>query len=143
MTGSTEAVGRYDQALDHLIRFQSEVADAAAAAVAADPGCVLAKVFCAYLALMSTEESATAGARDALDGLHAADMQTAMLPRERAHVAAAESWLNGDMARAGKLLGRISDEYPRALLPLAVGHRFEFFHGVGGMLRDRLCAAIR
>ena len=37
MTGSAEAVGRYDQAIDHLIRFQSDVVDAAAAAVAADP----------------------------------------------------------------------------------------------------------
>src|SRR5260370_29240107 len=113
MTGSTEAVGRYDQALDHLIRFQSEVADAAAAAVAADPGCVLAKVFCAYLALMSSEERATAGARDALDGLHAADMHTAMLPRERAHVAAAATWLTGGMPRPGGHRGATPSSQPR------------------------------
>ena len=69
LTGSAEAVTAYDQAIDHLIRFQSEVVDAAAAAVAADPGCVMARVFCAYLALMSTEEHAVAGAIDALEGL--------------------------------------------------------------------------
>src|SRR5260221_13132199 len=113
MTGSAEDVRKYDQAIDHLIRFQSEVVDAAAAAVAADPGCVLAKVFCAFLALMSTEESATAGARDALDGLHADDMQTAMLPRERAHVAAAQCWITGYMAGAGGMMRCSSVEYPR------------------------------
>ena len=52
--------------------------------MAADPGCVMARVFCAYLALMSTEEDAVADARDALGGLHAGDTAAAMLPRERA-----------------------------------------------------------
>jgi tetratricopeptide (TPR) repeat protein len=142
MTGSAEAGRRYDQAIDHLIRFQSEVVDVAAAAAAADPRCVLAKVSCAYLALMSTEESATAGARDALEGLHANDMQTAMLPRERAHVAAAECWISGDMAGAGEQLGRISVEYPRDLLALAVGHQIDFFTGDAVNLRDRIGRAI-
>ena len=44
MSGSAEPVSRYDQAIDHLIRFQSEVVDSASAAVAADSGCVLARV---------------------------------------------------------------------------------------------------
>src|SRR5215813_11161536 len=142
MTGSAEAVGRYDKAVDHLIRFQSEVVDAAAATVAADPGCVLARVFCAYLALMSTEESATAGARDALESLHADDLQTAMLPRERAHVAAAERWISGDMAGAGEQLGSISVEFPRDMLALAVGHQIDFFTGDAVNLRDRIGRAL-
>ena len=61
LTGSAEAASDYDRALDHLIRFQAEVTDAIAAAVAVDPTCVMANVFCAYLALMSTEEGAVAG----------------------------------------------------------------------------------
>ena len=82
LSGSAEAVSSYDRALDHLVRFQSEVVHTAAAAVAADPGCAMAKLFCAYLALMSTEESATAGAIDAVDGLRAGADD--LLPRERA-----------------------------------------------------------
>ncbi len=142
MTGSAEAVRKYDQAINHLIRFQSEVVEAAAAAVAADPGCVLAKVFCAFLALMSTEESDTAGACDALEGLRADDMQTVMLPRERSHLAAAERWINGDMAGAGELLGSISVEFPRDLLALSVGHQIDFFTGNAVNLRDRIGRAI-
>ncbi len=142
MTGSAEGAQRYDQAIDHLIRFQPEVVDAGAAAVAADQDCVLARVFCAYLALMSTEEGAVAEARDALGSLHARDLGAAMLPRERAHVAAAERWIDGDMAGAGDLLGAISVEYPRDLLALSVGHQIDFFTGDAVTLRDRIGRAI-
>ncbi len=142
MTGSAEAAQRYDQAIDHLIRFQPQVVDAGAAAVAVDQDCVLAKVFCAYLALMSTEESAVAEARDALSGLHADDAGAVLLPRERAHVAAAERWIDGDMSGAGDLLGAISVEYPRDLLALSVGHQIDFFTGDAVTLRDRIGRAI-
>jgi hypothetical protein len=142
MTGSGEAAQRYDRAIDHLIRFQPQVIDAGAAAVAVDQDCVLAKVFCAYLALMSTEEGAVAGARDALGGLHAGDAGAVLLPRERAHVAAAERWIDGDMSGAADLLGAISVEYPRDLLALSVGHQIDFFTGDAVTLRDRIGRAI-
>jgi len=142
MTGSAEAARRYDEGIDHLIRFHPEVSDAGTAAMAADPDCVMAKVFSAYLALMSTEEGAVADARDALGTLHAADMSVTMLPRERAHVAAAERWIDGDMIGAGNLLGDISVEYPRDLLALSVGHQIDFFTGDAVNLRDRIGRAL-
>lgn len=140
LTGAAEAVAAYDRALDHLIRFQPEVVDAAAAAVAADPDCVMANVLCAYLALMSTEESAIAGARQALDGVRAD--HAALIPRERAHLAAAERWVAGDMTGAGDMLSEISVEYPRDLLALAVGHQIDFFTGSAVSLRDRIGRAL-
>ena len=66
MTGAAEAVASYNRAVGHLIRFQPAVADAAAASVAVDPGCVMGRVLGAYLGLMSTEEGAVADARAAL-----------------------------------------------------------------------------
>ncbi len=140
LTGSPAAVAAYDRALDHLIRFQAEVVDAAAAAVATDPGCALANVFCAYLALMSTEESAVSGARDALANIRAD--RDDLLPRERAHLAAAQRWVAGDMTGAGELLSDISVAYPRDLLALAVGHQIDFFTGSAVNLRDRIGRAI-
>jgi hypothetical protein len=142
MTGSAEAAQRYDEAIDHLIRFHPEVVQAGTAAIAADPNCVMAKVFCTYLALMSTEEGAVAEARDALGGLHADDRSVTMLPRERAHVAAAERWLAGDMSSAGVMLGDISVEYPRDILALSVGHQIDFFTGDAVTLRDRIGRAL-
>ena len=141
LSGSAEAAVGYDRALDHLIRFQPEVVDAVAAAVATDPGCGLASVFGAYLALMSTEQGDVAGARDALGRVQAD--RAALLPREQAHLAAAERWLAGDMAGAGDLLGEISVEHPRDLLALAVGHQIDFFTGSAVNLRDRIGRALR
>ena len=140
LSGSAAAAIAYDRAIDHLIRFQAEVVDAAAEAVATDPGCALASLLGAYLALMSTEESAVAGARDALTNVRAG--RADLLPRERAHLAAVERWVAGDMAGAGELLGEVSVEYPRDLLALAVGHQIDFFTGSAVNLRDRIGRAL-
>ena len=140
LTGSAAAVTGYDQAIDDLIRFRPEVVDAAAAAVAADPGCAMAAVFSAYLALMSTEPGAVATARAALDGLRADP--AALLPRERAHLAAAARWVTGDMIGAGEALGEISVSYPGDLLALFTGHQIDFFTGNAVSLRDRIGRAL-
>jgi tetratricopeptide (TPR) repeat protein len=140
LTGSGEAVAAYDRAIEHLIRFQPAVADAAAESAAADPGCVMGRVFGAYLGLMSTEEGAVAGARAALGPADGDD--GALLPRERAHLAAARRWIAGDMAGAGALLGDISVRYPRDLLALFVGHQIDFFRGDAVNLRDRIGRAL-
>jgi hypothetical protein len=139
LTGSGEAVAAYDRALEHLIRFQPAVADAAAESVAADQGCVMGRVAGAYLGLMSTEEGAVAGARAALG---APDGEDRALPRERAHLAATRRWIAGDMAGAGALLGDITVRYPRDLLALFVGHQIDFFRGDAVNLRDRIGRAL-
>jgi hypothetical protein len=139
MTGSAEAVASYDRAVEHLIRFQSAVAQAAAESIAADPGCVMGRVLSAYLALMSTEEGAVA---DATAALGAPDREAGALPRERSHLAAARRWIAGDMAGAGALLGDITVRYPRDLLALFVGHQIDFFRGDAVNLRDRIGRAL-
>jgi hypothetical protein len=140
MTGSAETVALFDRAVDHLVRFQAEVVDAVAEAAGADPGCAMARVFGAYLALMSTEEGAVAAARDALGPAGADD--SPLLPRERAHLAAARRWAAGDMAGAGAMLAEISVQHPRDLLALAVGHQVDFFSGDAVTLRDRIGRAL-
>ncbi len=140
LTGSKEAAAAYDRAIDHLIRFQPQVTDVAAESVAADPGCVMGRVLGAYLGLMSTEEGGVAAARAALGPASSRD--SALLPRERAHLAAAEHWIAGDMAGAGALLGDISVRYPRDMLALGVGHQIDFFTGDAVNLRDRIGRAL-
>src|SRR5580693_6539402 len=139
MTGAAAAVASYDRAVDHLIRFQPAVGDAAGKSVAADPGCVMGRALGAYLALMSTEEGAVA---DATAALGAPDGEAGALPRERAHLAAARRWVAGDMAGAGALLGDTSVRYPRDLLALFVGHQIDFFRGDAVNLRDRIGRAL-
>jgi hypothetical protein len=135
------AVAAYDRAVRHLLRFQPEVLQEAASAAAG--GCVLGCLLGAYVGLMSTEAGAVAAAADAL-GPYAAPGadQSALHPRERAHLAAARSWIAGDMATAGTLLGSISISYPGDLLALAVGHQVDFFRGDAVNLRDRIGRAL-
>jgi hypothetical protein len=141
MSGSAAAVAAYDRAVDHLIRFQPEVVEVSALA-AEDRTCVLAGVFCAYLALMSTEAGAVAGAERALSAAPAAVSAGSLLPRERAHLAAARRWIAGDMAGAGALLAEISVRWPRDLLALFTGHQVDFFTGDAVNLRDRIGRAL-
>lgn len=141
LTGPAAAAAAYDRGIEHLIRFQPGVVDAAAESAAG--GCVMGRVLGAYLGLMSTEESAVSAAGDALGQYAAGDADEAALePRERAHLAAARRWISGDMAAAGALLGGISIEYPRDLLALSVGHQIDFFSGDSVSLRDRIGRAL-
>jgi len=141
LTGPAEAAAAYDRAVAQLIRFRPEVVEASAEAAAG--GCVMGSLLAAYLGLMSTEEGAVAAARDAL-GPYAARTadETALRPRERAHLAAARRWIAGDMGGAGALLSGISVEYPRDLLALSVGHQIDFFRGDAVNLRDRIGRAL-
>ena len=143
LTGSAEAVTACDRALAHLVRFQPEVITAISEAVTADPGCVMGRVFGAYLELMSTEARSVAAAREALGPLAADDSgDDGLLPRERAHLATARRWIGGDMTGAGALLGSISVRYPRDLLALFTGHQIDFFRGDAVTLRDRIGRAL-
>jgi hypothetical protein len=135
-SGSPEAVALFDRAMDHLIRFQIEVVEEAAKAVATDPSCVMGTLLRAYLSLMSTEAVNVKRAHDALTALSIAE--TDLLPRERAHLKAAYRWIAGDMTGAGASLDAISVEHPRDLLALAVGHQIDFFTGNARSLRDRI-----
>ncbi|MWA08871.1 tetratricopeptide repeat protein [Streptomyces sp. BA2] len=139
---SDEAARHYERALDALLFFRSEVADEAQAMVAASPDSAMAHVFGAYLGLLGTEEKDAAPARRSFSAFRSAIDPAELSPRETMHAAAAESWLDGDMLRAGEILGEISTEFPRDALALAVGHQIDFFTGDAQRLRDRIGGAL-
>ncbi|MFI8872893.1 tetratricopeptide repeat protein [Streptomyces sp. NPDC055243] len=139
---SGEAARHYERALDALLFFRAEVADEAQAMVAASPDSVMAHVFSAYLLLLGTEEKEAAKARRSFGAFRGAVDLAGLSPRERMHAAAAEAWLDGDMLRAGAILGEVSTEFPRDALALAVGHQIDFFTGDAQRLRDRVGGAL-
>ncbi|MEV5981152.1 tetratricopeptide repeat protein [Streptomyces sp. NPDC052114] len=137
-----EAVGHYEQALDHLLYFRAEVADASRQLLAAAPRSVMGHVLAAHLGLLGTEQKDAAAARDAFEHFKEQVRRGEMTPRERMHVAAATAWLCGDIHQAGRVLGEISVEYPHDVLALAVGHQIDFFTGDAPRLRDRVGGAL-
>ena len=141
LTGPAGSAAAYDRALAHLLRFQPEVVTTAAEAAGA--GCVMGNVLGAYLNLLSTEADSLTAARDALGRYAPPDAdESALRPRERAHLAVARRWIGGDLAGAGSALGTISIEYPRDLLALFAGHQVDFFRGDAVNLRDRIGRAL-
>ncbi|MEU4212452.1 tetratricopeptide repeat protein [Streptomyces sp. NPDC026206] len=137
-----DSVRHYENALDCLLFFREEVTVEVGAAVSAAPRSVMGNVFMAYLGLLGTEEKEAAGARKLFEefrrGVHLSDVT----PRERMHIDAASSWLDGDIHRAGRVLGEISVACPRDALALAVGHQVDFFTGNAVLLRDRIGGAL-
>ncbi|MGW6054906.1 tetratricopeptide repeat protein [Streptomyces sp. NPDC055189] len=137
-----EAARHYERALDALLFFRGEVADEAQAMVAASPDSAMAHVFGAYLGLLGTEEKEAAEARRSFGAFRGAVDLAGLSPREKMHAAAAEAWLDGDMLRAGEILGEVSTAFPRDALALAVGHQIDFFTGDARRLRDRIGGAL-
>ncbi|MEU6995370.1 tetratricopeptide repeat protein [Streptomyces sp. NPDC046465] len=137
-----DAVDHYEQALEHLLFFRAEVADASRQVLAAAPRSVMGNVLAAHLGLLGTEEKDAADARGAFERFNEHVHRGEMTPRERMHVAAATSWLRGDIHRAGRVLGEISVAYPHDVLALAVGHQIDFFTGDAPRLRDRVGGAL-
>ncbi|OKI00743.1 hypothetical protein A6A06_17540 [Streptomyces sp. CB02923] len=138
----TEAVSHYENALRELLLFRSEVAAESQAVLAAAPKSVMGNVLAAYLGLLGTEEKDATAAKAAFTRF--ADCMRAEKPtdRERMHLAAATSWLNGDIHRAGHVLGELTVAFPRDELALAVGHQIDFLTGDAPRLRDRVGGAL-
>ncbi|UNO38460.1 tetratricopeptide repeat protein [Streptomyces sp. MST-110588] len=138
-----QAVAHYENALDALLLFRGEVAAESRAVLDTSPRSVMGQALAAYLALLGTEEKDAVTFRDAFarfqDTVHPAAGAT---PRERMHLAAATSWLAGDLHRAGQVLGDITVEHPQDVLALAVGHQIDFFTGDAARLRDRVGGAL-
>jgi hypothetical protein len=132
MSGSPEAIAHYDRALSHLVRFQPEMVAEAESALQKDPGCVMARVFRAYIGAMSSEWPDTRAAAELLSGAAPTN------DRERLHLAAVAAWSGGDMHTAGRILDALLADHPRDLLALAVGHQVDFLTGDARNLRGRV-----
>ncbi|SDI43843.1 tetratricopeptide repeat protein [Nonomuraea jiangxiensis] len=143
MTGAGAAAAQhYDRAIDELLHFRVEVATETKAALAESPGFPMANVLSAYLGLLTTEADDARKARARFGAFRRGTDEHALLPRERAHVAAVQALLDGDFLTCGALLGEITVEHPRDALALAVGHQIDFFTGDARSLRDRIGGAL-
>ena len=118
-----------------------------------DPQAVIARVLSARPDFVAAHCLRAAGlvmaSRD--DALPALDetLRTARLhlarasERERAHLAAAQAWLDKDMKRSLRLYGEIAERDPKDTLALRVAQFGDLQWGRTDLLRERIAAALR
>ncbi|HVT68734.1 MAG TPA: tetratricopeptide repeat protein [Trebonia sp.] len=120
------AVAALDEAVHCLAGLEGDLV-----AAAARPVLVLGRCLAAYLDCYTGSRSGYAAARAVLDGTPAPSA-----PRERAHLAAARSWADGDLDAAARHLERALLRNPRDLLALKVAQDLYFMLGDRVNLRD-------
>lgn len=127
-----EGVRLLDRAVADLVRLTGDPLAAARAALDADDGLPLARVFVAYVHLYGTD---LGGARRAAAALDRLDF-SGLAPRERLHAEAARAWASGDWPAAARRLEDALLLDPRDLLALKVAQDLYFFLGDRLDLRD-------
>lgn len=139
LSGASNAgAAHYLRAVHELQCFIGDPVASADAAIAADPGFVMAHVFKGYLYGLSTDSEAMAVAR----ACHGAASALPATAREAAHVAALGALAQGGWHAAGGILEDLTIQHPLDGLALQAGHQIDFFTGNARMLRDRLARAL-
>jgi tetratricopeptide (TPR) repeat protein len=139
-TQSAVALAHYELALEQTHGYFGNPLATVDAALAEDPDFGMAHALKADLAVMSSEKGALELIRQGAAALERIGGRA--LPRERAHVAAARAWMEGDFDRSVNLYGAIAIEHPRDLLAIQAAHVMDFNLGDSLMLRDRIAQAL-
>ncbi len=139
---SAKALEYFDQAQDDFLYFRGALIENIDQSLTADPNFSLGHAFKAYVGVLGTEANDATDSRKIFESYIATADLTKLLEPERLHLEAAQILLEGDFLAAGKLLDKISKEYPRDLLALSVGHQIDFFTGNTTMLLSRIERAL-
>ena len=117
-TDSAEAVGLFDRAVEHFLKFHADTMALVNDALAADPGFVMAHCLKGYLML--------AGANPAHRRLIAASLAAAeagaavATQREQRHVAALAAWSQGALGAAFRIWAELLDDDPTDVLAVRI-----------------------
>jgi tetratricopeptide (TPR) repeat protein len=136
------ALTHLETALDGLLHFRGAISSEINSALALEPGFALAHAFDAYLAMLTLEADGAIRARKDFSKFLGSLQTSSLTERERLHVQAADTLLDGNFLGASAILETITYEHPRDLLALAVGHHIDFFTGATRLLRDRPAATL-
>jgi hypothetical protein len=139
-TDNRRAVEAMDRAGEALLGFRADPLAEIDAALAEQPDFAMGHAFRAGLMVMAAERPAAA---EGLASVAAGEQLRHATERERAHLAAARAWCEGELALAQRRYGEIVAHYPRDLVALQVAHAIDFFLGDAPALRDRPSAALR
>ena len=137
---SRGALARYERAAEAFLGFSASAWDLADAAVEADPGFVMGHCQKAGLRAVAMEKSFEPQVRPAVEA--AERLAARANERERAHVAALRSFVDGEWREALRRYGSLLVEHPRDTLALQIAHSLDFYLGQSQMLRDRIARVL-
>jgi hypothetical protein len=141
-SGAAPSIAAYEQALTLFHGFFGNPLAVIDAALAKDPEFLAGHTLRAGLLLTSSEKRAVPELQATVERGEALIARAQGNPRERAHVAAARAWLDGDFSGASDAYNRLALEHPRDMLAQQVGHLCNFYFGRATWLRDHPAAAL-
>jgi hypothetical protein len=126
-TASTEAAAAFDRTMMGYVKYRAETPDHLQATLAADPDFGLAHCLKGYFAMLSYKQ---ANLPAAVEAARTAQRLTATATaRERAHVAALDAWISGDLDRTLAVWEAILAEHPTDVLAVRLAHFVNFWLG--------------
>lgn len=135
-TDSDAAAAAFVQAVDSFVKYRTDAMARVDAALAADPGFVLAHCLKGCLVMLSSNRANVPAARAALEaGERGAARAT---PRERMHVAALSAWTRGYVDQAIVTWDAIAAEHPTDLVALRLAHFNYFWLGRAADMRGAI-----
>ena len=139
-TDSTAALDRFETALERAHSFFGDPFAPVDEALAHDPDFVMGHCFKAGLMCMATEKGAEPALRQSVEA--AEGLWTRANERERGHIKAARTWLDGDMTTAVERWGDVALDFPHDSLAIQLAHLGDFYLGQSQMLRDRIARVL-
>ena len=131
-TASREAAEAFNAALGAYVGYRADGAQHLARALAADGEFGLAHCLGGYVTMLSYKRANLPSAAAAARSARAAKAT----PREKAHGAALEAWIAGDLDRALAVWEEILVEHPTDLLAFRLAHFNNFWLGRAEAMRD-------
>jgi tetratricopeptide (TPR) repeat protein len=139
---STKALEHFNQALYDFMHFRGKLVENIDAAINADPNFALGYAYKGYVGVLGTEPKDAAVAKTVIENFLKSTNLSRSNERERLHLHAAKTLLDGDFHSSSQQLAEISRQYPRDILALSVGHQLDFFTGNATLLQHRIERAL-
>ena len=131
---------QYEQGVELLAGYFLDPFTTIQAALDEDPSFAAGHCLRAALVVTATDRNFVPVLRDSIAAVESLGRRAN--DRERAHIAAARKWLEGDFECSVRAYGDILLDFPRDLLALQVAHVGDFFLGSSTMLRDRIAQVL-
>ena len=139
-TQNRTLLAKYEQAVELSAGYFVDPFATIQAAIEEDPTFAAAHCLRAGLIVTSTDRSLVPILGESVAAVEALGRRAN--ERERAHIAAARQWLEGDFSGSVRAYGDILLDYPRDLFALQIAHVGDFFLGASTMLRDRVAQVL-